>query len=491
MQGASRVVAAALAGAAGLGLVLAVLASGAGGRATSAVTLQVAPRGPGSVKADPPGRDGNGKRVSSCDRNEGQESCSWTYDQGTTVKLSPDPDDDRSFAGWSTPDCSDTGSCSVTLDTELTTVVALFNPLRLGVVLSNPDAGSVTADPSGEPCDHNPGAEACFEYPPHTRVQLTIKEHGDHAFKGWNGGCEPAESKSCTIVVEDDPTWAGARFDHDDAPPLATTIKVQFQVRKGGNGTGRVTASKLDCGTVCSAEYDYGKTLTLSAASDPGSTFDGWNGICARTQLTCRFPVGPITILRALFARDATPPTAPGGLVVQSATRTSISIAWTASTDNVGVTGYRAYVNDLPAGDVQASPFTLNNLVCSRSYTIGVDATDAHGNRSQRATIVAQTKPCAIAARVAGVGVHRVRLNRIVSVQLRVNRIASARLSLASRGRPVASGRYSVKPGMNTLGLRLPRKLAPGSYRLTITVVDPDGNRGLVFARNVLVRRLR
>jgi hypothetical protein len=81
-------------------------------------------------------------------------------------------------------------------------------------------------------------------------------------------------------------------------------------------------------------------------------------------------------------------------------------------------------------------------------------------------------------------------VNRIVSVQLRVNRITSARLSLASRRRPVASGRYGVKPGMNALGLRLPRKLAPGSYHLTITVANPDGGRGLVFARNVLVRRL-
>ena len=33
------------------------------------------------------------------------------------------------------------------------------------------------------------------------------------------------------------------------------------------------------------------------------------------------------------------------------ATRTSVSIAWTASTDNVGVAGYRVYLNDTAAGN--------------------------------------------------------------------------------------------------------------------------------------------
>ena len=101
--------------------------------------------------------------------------------------------------------------------------------------------------------------------------------------------------------VEDQPTWAGARFADEPPPQLPTTISVEFKLRKAGNGSGRVTASKLDCGTVCTASYGFGKPITLTANPDDGSLFDGWNGVCARTQLTCSFAAGPITSIRAAF----------------------------------------------------------------------------------------------------------------------------------------------------------------------------------------------
>src|SRR5262249_18319787 len=40
---------------------------------------------------------------------------------------------------------------------------------------------------------------------------------------------------------------------------------------------------------------------------------------------------------------DTTPPTAPTNLAVASKTSTSVALTWTASTDNVGVTGYRVF----------------------------------------------------------------------------------------------------------------------------------------------------
>ena len=44
---------------------------------------------------------------------------------------------------------------------------------------------------------------------------------------------------------------------------------------------------------------------------------------------------------------DESPPTQPGNLAVSGATRTSVSLTWNASTDNVGVAGYRVYVNGI------------------------------------------------------------------------------------------------------------------------------------------------
>ena len=73
---------------------------------------------------------------------------------------------------------------------------------------------------------------------------------------------------------------------------------------RAGSGSGRVSANDLDCGTVCSRQYDYGNPVTLTAVPDQGSVFSGWNGVCAKTEAKCTFPVGPITAIKAVFDRD-------------------------------------------------------------------------------------------------------------------------------------------------------------------------------------------
>ena len=201
------------------------------------------------------------------------------------------------------------------------------------------------------------------------------------------------------MVVQDEPTWIGAKFDNDGPPGLPTTIKVQFKLSVVGNGQGRVSGTSLDCGKVCTAQFDYGKPLTLTVAGEAGSIFDGWNGVCAKTQTSCTFPVGPVTTIKARFVRDASPPTAPAGLTTSVATRSTISIRWTASTDNVGVAGYRVYLNDSAAGDTAGTEQTFTGLLCGYSYGIAVDAVDAVGNRSPKSAISAKHK--AVQARCA------------------------------------------------------------------------------------------
>jgi hypothetical protein len=103
----------------------------------------------------------------------------------------------------------------------------------------------------------------------------------------------------------DEATWVGASFDNDRLPVLPTTIRVQFRLGRRGDGSGRVTGSKLDCGAQCGAQYDYGTSLVLTAIPDRGSVFAGWNGVCAATNSRCTIPVGPITAIAARFAHPA------------------------------------------------------------------------------------------------------------------------------------------------------------------------------------------
>jgi hypothetical protein len=177
--------------------------------------------------------------------------------------------------------------------------------------------------------------------------------------------------------------------------------------------------------------------------------------------------------------------------MLTGATLTSASISWGAASDNVGVTGYRVYNGDATIGDVTTTEFTVTGLACSRTYTIGVDATDAAGNRSQKSTVAAATKLCPLASRLAGVAVRRAGAVRTIQIQLRVNRDTSAVLTLSAGARKVAGARFKVRPGTNVLRLPVAASAAAGRYRLDVTVADPDGGKTQAFSHGVLLPRSR
>ena len=54
--------------------------------------------------------------------------------------------------------------------------------------------------------------------------------------------------------------------------------------------------------------------------------------------------------IRAVFTRDTIAPSPPGAPAVGNRTRTGVAIAWTASTDNIGVAGYGYPVEAQPPG---------------------------------------------------------------------------------------------------------------------------------------------
>jgi Fibronectin type III domain len=84
---------------------------------------------------------------------------------------------------------------------------------------------------------------------------------------------------------------------------------------------------------------------------------------------------------------DTTAPSQPGGLTVTGASATSVSLSWSASTDNVGVTGYGVYRNGTLFALTAQRAMTVSDLACGATVTVAVDAYDAAGNRSDKATI--------------------------------------------------------------------------------------------------------
>ena len=84
----------------------------------------------------------------------------------------------------------------------------------------------------------------------------------------------------------------------------------------------------------------------------------------------------------AMTIADTQPPTAPGALTITGTTGTSIALSWTASTDNIGVTGYNIYVNGVKAYTTTATTFTIDALQYPQSYDLTVKAFDGSGNLS-------------------------------------------------------------------------------------------------------------
>ena len=82
---------------------------------------------------------------------------------------------------------------------------------------------------------------------------------------------------------------------------------------------------------------------------------------------------------------DASPPSVPQGMAFAGATSTTVRLVWRASSDNVGVAGYRLYRNGSPVATVRALQYTYSRLRCATRYTFALEAVDAAGNASNRA----------------------------------------------------------------------------------------------------------
>lgn len=88
---------------------------------------------------------------------------------------------------------------------------------------------------------------------------------------------------------------------------------------------------------------------------------------------------------------DTQAPTAPGSLRSTGKTSSSVSLAWNASTDNVGVTSYDIYSGANQVLSVSGTSATVSGLSPSTAHTFTVRARDAAGNVSPASNSVSVT----------------------------------------------------------------------------------------------------
>ncbi|WP_219469889.1 cellulase family glycosylhydrolase, partial [Nonomuraea rhizosphaerae] len=159
-------------------------------------------------------------------------------------------------------------------------------------------------------------------------------------------------------------------FNHSDGNPDEDTIMAQAVSRGlgylgwswSGNGGG--------------VEYlDQVTNFDVTQLTSWGQRlFNGANGIAATAREATIY--GGTTT-------DPTPPSTPGTPAAGAITSSGATLTWTASTDNVRVTGYDVYqAPSTSLGQSATNSITLTGLTPATAYTVFVKARDAAGNVS-------------------------------------------------------------------------------------------------------------
>lgn len=141
--------------------------------------------------------------------------------------------------------------------------------------------------------------------------------------------------------------------------------------------TDGATLSFTDTGLNAGTTYGY-KLYARDAA-------DNWSGVSS------------ILTADTSASTDTGKPSVPTSLTKTGSTANSISISWTASADNVGVTGYEVFRGTTSVGTTNGSTLSFSDtgLAAGTSYSYQVRARDAAGNWSAKSSALAASTAAA------------------------------------------------------------------------------------------------
>ncbi|WP_373426164.1 carbohydrate-binding protein [Paenibacillus radicibacter] len=123
--------------------------------------------------------------------------------------------------------------------------------------------------------------------------------------------------------------------------------------------------------------------MLKSTAQPAGSTYEYGSGIVDA--------YAAVQAANGGGGADTQAPSVLSNLTSTGKTNTSVSLSWSASTDNVGVTGYEVYQGNSLVVTVTSTSATVSGLTPNTAYTFTVKAKDAAGNRSAASNDVSVT----------------------------------------------------------------------------------------------------
>ena len=202
-------------------------------------------------------------------------------------------------------------------------------------------------------------------------------------------------------AVDGDPTTRWASLEGVDPQWIAVDL----------GGTATISKVKLTWEAAYASEYKI-QTSSDGSTWSTKKTLTGQNGGVDENAVTASgryvriygtkrgtsygYSLFELEVWGSIANGDVTAPTAPSGLTSTGTTSNSVSLQWTAATDNVGVTGYDVLRNGSVVGTPTGTTFTDTGLASGTAFTYTVRARDAAGNLGPASNAVqATTKPAA------------------------------------------------------------------------------------------------
>jgi chitodextrinase len=204
---------------------------------------------------------------------------------------------------------------------------------------------------------------------------------------------DPTKSASATVAISSAPDTTAPTAPSGLTAVASSTTQIGLTWAASTDNVA-VTSYRVErcTGASCTNFAQIGAATTLATFSDSGLTAS----TAYRYRVRASDAAGNlsnysnIAFGTTLAVSDTTAPTAPSSLVATASSSTQIGLVWIASTDNVGVTGYRVErcsgANCTSFAQIgtttTALSFPDSGLMASTSYSYRVRATDAAGNLS-------------------------------------------------------------------------------------------------------------
>jgi chitodextrinase len=211
-----------------------------------------------------------------------------------------------------------------------------------------------------------------------SRVQIGSIDNSTGASSGGYGdftgqSTDLAKDASASITIT--PTWTGTVYNE--------AYSVWIDYNKDGDFS--------DSGEQVWTRSATQATPVSGSFTVPSSAVEGntrmrvsmkYNGIPTSCESFQYGEVEDYTVNITGSGGDTQAPTAPTNLTASNVAQTSLTLNWSASTDNVGVTGYDVYQGASNLGEVSGTSANITGLDAGTSYSFTVRAKDAAGNVS-------------------------------------------------------------------------------------------------------------